>query len=174
MSLLAKWPMRYAREENSLWREVIHKKYGIFSHWCPKTVNTRYGVSIWKSIRALWDVFAGNTELPPGNEFHRPTVSTDASISEVGNQNGWNSNFRRGLNDWEMERLTSFFQISEGLRELNDNEDLLVPKDKGNKVFTIKGAYAFFSNEGHHSSWSWKQIWKAKAPSRLMTKLVGM
>lgn len=59
--------MRYAREENSLWREVIHKKYGTFSHWCTKTVNTRYGVSIWKSIRALWDVFAGNTELPPGN-----------------------------------------------------------------------------------------------------------
>ncbi|KAH0764469.1 hypothetical protein KY285_000340 [Solanum tuberosum] len=67
MSLLEKWPMRYAREENSLWREVIHKKYGTFSHWCTKTVNTRYGVSIWKSIRALWDVFAGNTELPPGN-----------------------------------------------------------------------------------------------------------
>ncbi|KAF3643510.1 putative chaperone protein ClpB1-like [Capsicum annuum] len=91
-------------------------------------------------------------------EFHRLAKSTDASIREVTKQHGWNFIFTRGLNDWEMERLTSFLQILEGVREFNDNEDVIVWKDKGKKVFTVKGAYAFFSNEGHHSSWTWKQI----------------
>ncbi|KAG5629012.1 hypothetical protein H5410_000729 [Solanum commersonii] len=95
------------------------------SHWCTKTVNTRYGVSIWKSIRALWDVFAGNTELPPGNG--------------------------RKIAFWNDKWI---------------GQEPLKFEGWGNKVFTIKGAYAFFSNEGHHSSRPWKQIWKAKAPSR--------
>lgn len=66
-----------------------------------------------------------------------------------------------------MERSTSFLQILEGMRERNDNEGALVWKDKGKKVFTIKGANAFFSNEVHHSHWPWKQISKAKAPSKV-------
>lgn len=53
-----------------------------------------------------------------------------------------------------------FLRTLEGLRALNVDEDVLVLKDKGKKMFTVKGSYAYFSNEGQQdSNWLWKQIW---------------
>lgn len=46
--LLIKWLWRYVKEEQALWREVRHHKYGQDSQWCTNEVTMPYRVSTWK------------------------------------------------------------------------------------------------------------------------------
>jgi hypothetical protein len=58
-ALLGKWLWRYSTEPNSLWRQVIDSKYGGQGNfWVSNRVNTPHGVSLWRHIRAGWDVFS--------------------------------------------------------------------------------------------------------------------
>jgi len=66
--LLMKWLWRYVEEEQALWREVIHHKYGRDSQWCSNEVSMPYGVSTWKTIRSFWTKLTGNIKLRIGNE----------------------------------------------------------------------------------------------------------
>ncbi|KAG5591627.1 hypothetical protein H5410_042141 [Solanum commersonii] len=54
-------------EEQALWREVIHHKYGQDSQWCTNEVTIPYGVSTWKTIRSFSTKLAGNIKLRIGN-----------------------------------------------------------------------------------------------------------
>ncbi|WMV42603.1 hypothetical protein MTR67_035988 [Solanum verrucosum] len=65
--LLMKWLWRYVKEEQALWREVIHHKYGQDSQWCANEVTIPYGVSTWKTIRSFSTKLAGNIKLRIGN-----------------------------------------------------------------------------------------------------------
>ncbi|XP_019257785.1 PREDICTED: uncharacterized protein LOC109236002 [Nicotiana attenuata] len=66
-SLLMKWLWRFGREDETLWRQVIIEKYGLEGQWIPRAVTTTYGVSVWRSIRAYWPLFAENISIVVGN-----------------------------------------------------------------------------------------------------------
>lgn len=66
-SLLMKWLWRYSNEDQSLSKKVIKEKYGEEDAWKTKTVNTVYGVSVWKTIRNLWQISSININLKVGN-----------------------------------------------------------------------------------------------------------
>ncbi|MCE0481935.1 hsp70 nucleotide exchange factor fes1 [Datura stramonium] len=87
--------------------------------------------------------------------FHRASRLKRVLYAEGGNLNSIN------CTGWHTKH--SHIHILEGVSALNDEEDFLVWKDKGMKVFTVKGAYAFFSNEGQHSSWPWKADLEGKS-----------
>ena len=96
-----------------------------------KEVLTPYGVSLWKSIRILWPLLKINTTIWVGNdsktsfwedkwlgnfsvksifpEMHDLAVNKQVSVAEVMTQHGWNFQFRRNFNDWEIETVTNFF-----------------------------------------------------------------
>lgn len=59
-SLLMKWLWRYSNENKSLSKRVIKEKYGEDDAWKTKTVNTVFGVSVWKTVRNLWHIFSNN------------------------------------------------------------------------------------------------------------------
>ena len=96
-----------------------------------KEVLTPYGVSLWKSIRISWPLLKINTSKRVGNgiktsfwedkwlgnfsvksifpEMHDLAVNKQLSVAEVMTQHGWNFQFRRNFNDWEIETVTNFF-----------------------------------------------------------------
>ena len=54
--LLSKWQWRFNTKEEALWREVIVNKYGLNGNWVSNSVNSSYGVSVWRTIRNLWTI----------------------------------------------------------------------------------------------------------------------
>uniref|UniRef100_A0A2N9GB44 Integrase catalytic domain-containing protein n=1 Tax=Fagus sylvatica TaxID=28930 RepID=A0A2N9GB44_FAGSY len=67
-ALLGKWLWRYSTEPNSLWRQVIDSKYGGQGNfWVSNRVNTPHGVSLWRHIRAGWDVFSQHISYTVGD-----------------------------------------------------------------------------------------------------------
>ncbi|KAG5594579.1 hypothetical protein H5410_035811 [Solanum commersonii] len=55
------WLWEYSNENRSLWVRVLKAKYEENDNWMIKEVTTPYGVSLWKSIRILWNEFKVNT-----------------------------------------------------------------------------------------------------------------
>ena len=67
-ALLGKWLWRYSMEPTSLWRQVIDSKYGGQGRdWCSDRVRATHGVSLWKHIRAGWDVFSNHISYKLGD-----------------------------------------------------------------------------------------------------------
>ncbi|WMV26185.1 hypothetical protein MTR67_019570 [Solanum verrucosum] len=60
-ALRMRWLWKYSNENRSLWVRVIKAKYEENDNWMTKEVTTPYGVSLWKSIRILWNEFKVNT-----------------------------------------------------------------------------------------------------------------
>lgn len=54
---------KYNLDDQQLWRKVIRAKYEEQNSW----VTSPYGVSIWKSTRALWSEFKSNNKMEIGN-----------------------------------------------------------------------------------------------------------
>ena len=51
-SLLGKWNLRFAVEDNRPWKELIKLKYGLEEGgWFSKVSQGSYGVGVWKDIR---------------------------------------------------------------------------------------------------------------------------
>ncbi|KAG5598573.1 hypothetical protein H5410_029943 [Solanum commersonii] len=117
-SLLMKWLWRYNLEPYSLWRNVIHDKYGQDDH--------PHGVGVWKAIRSLWSLMAGNISLRVGNErkvrfwcdnwlghgplkelfpeFFSIATMPDINLESAKGVHRWNITFRTLLHDWELEK----------------------------------------------------------------------
>lgn len=66
-ALRIKWLWKYSNENQSLWRNVISATYEEEQNWMTKEITTRYGVSLWRSIRALWNEFKTNTTIKVAN-----------------------------------------------------------------------------------------------------------
>ncbi|CAN4075679.1 unnamed protein product [Withania somnifera] len=56
-ALRMKWLWKYSNDDQNLWGTVIKAKYEKSDSWMTKEVTTLYGVSLWKSIRLLWNDF---------------------------------------------------------------------------------------------------------------------
>ena len=60
-ALRMRWLWKYSNKNRSLWVRFIKAKYEENDNWMTKEVTTPYGVSLWKSIRILWNEFKVNT-----------------------------------------------------------------------------------------------------------------
>ena len=58
-ALLGKWCRRFASEQDSLWKQVIVRKFGKEDgRWCPGDSRESHGVGLWKAIRNGWMEFS--------------------------------------------------------------------------------------------------------------------
>uniref|UniRef100_A0A2N9IB59 Uncharacterized protein n=1 Tax=Fagus sylvatica TaxID=28930 RepID=A0A2N9IB59_FAGSY len=137
-ALLGKWLWRYSMEPTSLWRQVIDSKYGAQGNfWCSNRVTTPHGVSLWKHIRAGWDVFSQHISYTVGDGarlrfWHdvwcgdRPLRSLfpslfqlarapEATVADLCHFQGmscvWDVAFIRSVQDWELEMIDSFMTL---------------------------------------------------------------
>lgn len=58
---------RYSQEPIAYWMDIIRAKYGEDNKCTTKEVNTPYGVSLCRSIRALWPLMKGHTSIRVAN-----------------------------------------------------------------------------------------------------------
>lgn len=102
-----------------------------------KEVHTPYDISLWKSIRVLWPFMKNRTTVKVGNgyktsfwedkwsgseslkglfpEMFGLAVQQNMSLANIWTQQGWNIQFRRNFNDWQIDTVTKFFRVLEGL-----------------------------------------------------------
>lgn len=128
------------------------------------------GGSNWRVIRNQWEEFAVNIGFIIGNgrkvlfwddnwlghgplrdnfpDLHSLAVEPESTIQEVWSQQGWNLNFRRALNDWEIVRVTEFFNVLEVFKGTSEAEDSIIWKGDNGKCFSVKGAYKLLCNPG--------------------------
>jgi hypothetical protein len=133
-ALLGKWLWRYSREPASLWRQVIDSKYGGQGNfWCSNTIRSPHGVSLWKHIRAGWDVFSQHISYKVGdgsrirfwydtwcgdsplrNQFpilYQLARDPESRVSDIclfqGSTTSWDIEFTRSVQDWELEMVES-------------------------------------------------------------------
>nr|XP_009792684.1 PREDICTED: uncharacterized protein LOC104239685 [Nicotiana sylvestris] len=168
---------------------LITQKYGQLNNWCTNPVRTAYGVSNWRVIRNQWEEFAVNIGFIIGNgrklsfwddnwlghgplrdnfpDLHSLVVEPESTIQEVWSQQGWNLNFRRALNDWEIVRVTEFFNALEVFKGTSEAEDSIIWKGNNDRCFSVKGAYKLLCNPGQQQCfWPWKLIWKVAGEGR--------
>ena len=53
-------------EDEALWRRAILNKYGQIKEWISNVVDSTYKVSVWRSIRNLWDSLKKNLVVKVG------------------------------------------------------------------------------------------------------------
>ena len=92
-----------------------------------------------------------------------------AKVEEIRGQQGCNLNFRRLLNDWEVDRVATLINQIDQLQGLSNCEDSLVWKGSSTRYFSVNSAYKSLMGNAHsHRSWPWKQIWKVNAPTKVL------
>jgi hypothetical protein len=192
-ALLGKWLWRYATEREALWYKVIKEKYEEQDGgWCSKEVSGTFGVGLWKHIRRGWDMFAQNVRFEVGLgskilfwhdtwcgnqplKHAYPSLYRIARYKEAwvkdnfGWRNGvveWNVIFIRSIQDWEMDIISTLFEMLYSCKISQGNADRLYwsPSKKG--VFEVKSFYKILSNTATEM-FPWKSIWRSKVPSRV-------
>jgi exonuclease III len=192
-ALLGKWLWRYATEREALWYKVIKEKYEEQDGgWCSKEVCGTFGVGLWKHIRRGWDMFARNVRFEVGlgskilfwhdtwcgnqplkhayPSLYRIARYKEAWVNDnFGWRNGvveWNVIFIRSIQDWEMDMISTFFEMLYSCKISQGNADRLYwsPSKKG--VFEVKSFYKILSNTAI-GMFPWKSIWRSKVPSRV-------
>ncbi|WMV10212.1 hypothetical protein MTR67_003597 [Solanum verrucosum] len=189
-SLLLKWLWRLATDDQSLWKDTIFARYGKEGSWTTKEVNTPYGVGLWRTIRNQWPRIWNNSVINVGNgrktlfwndtwmgqtplrqqfpDIYILNQQKMATIVEVRNEQGWNLIFRRFLNDWEVERMTQFYNTLEQAKNLTCEEDKLTWKLEKDGKFKVKSAYKLLDTSTETKElWPWKMIWKGKIPHKV-------
>jgi hypothetical protein len=164
---LGKWLWRYAIDSEALWSKVIKEKYEKDGGWCSKEVSGPFGVGLWKHIRRGWDVFVRNVRFEVGlgskipfwhdmwcgnqplkhafPSLYRIARYKEAWVKDNFNwRNGvmaWNVIFVRAIQDWEMEMISTFFEMLYSCKLSRDNVDRISwsPTKKG--VFEVKSFY---------------------------------
>ncbi|WMV09517.1 hypothetical protein MTR67_002902 [Solanum verrucosum] len=102
-----------------------------------------------------------------------PDISTlvshqHKSIGDHWSLQGWNFIFRKHLNDWEMQRVTDFYNTIGPLNGLEGCQDTLWWKGNKKGIFKVNCAYNWLNNSYQlTSNWPWKGIWKSKIPLKV-------
>ena len=151
-ALLCKWNWRFVLEKEAFWRQIICGKYRkLEGGWCSKKERGGYSVGLWKSIRKLWDFVSCKLSFSVGNRKRikfwkdkwwedEPLNVSFPSLFPLSNfkeawvvelwqhsneRGGWNPNFPRPLNNWEIVIVKRF---------LARLQDKVVEEGKENKV----------------------------------------
>lgn len=189
-ALRMKWLWKYSNDNQNLWGSVIKAKYEESDSWMTKEVTTPYGVSLWKSIRELWNKFKPNTKIKvvdgiktrfwkddwhaEGNmetlfpDIHNLVLQQQSTIADLWTPQGWNFVFRRHLNDWEIPRVTEFFRSIDQFSGLEMGRDRLQWLGNSKGVFKVGAVYKKLNHPNLQLlKWPWKHIWKAKIPYKV-------
>jgi len=192
-ALLGKWLWRYGREREALWRLVIDAKFGsLKGGWCSIEVSGSYGVGVWKYIRKGWEKFCNYVRFVVGDGSYISfwhdrwcgerslkhcfpvlySLVRNKAVMVVDNlavHNGnihWNVLFTRQLQDWEMEMVLSFFERLYSTPIRQGEGDKLVWNLSTRSYFEVRSYYEALSRKDG-PSFPWKNIWCAKAPTRV-------
>ncbi|WMV13372.1 hypothetical protein MTR67_006757 [Solanum verrucosum] len=173
-----------------LWKRVISAKYEGEDMWMTKEVTTPYGVSLWRSIRDMWDEVKSNARIKvvdgsktgfwkdewheKGNlevlfpDIYNIVLGQHNTIAELWTNQGWSFNFRRQFNDWEIARVAEFLNTVEVFNGLQTGEDVMWWKGNRREEFKINLAYKLMDQTNQQTyNWPWKQIWRSKIPHEI-------
>ena len=136
---MGKWCWRFGAEVEGLWKSIIKIKYGAEEGgWFTKVVRGSFGVGLWKeiykesfSIKQHNNLILGDgsiikfwenvwcSEEPFSMLFpmlYTMSGSKRASVKEVwrpvGELGGWDLQFERHFNDWELETVENLFNLA--------------------------------------------------------------
>ncbi|WMV54524.1 hypothetical protein MTR67_047909 [Solanum verrucosum] len=182
-----KWSWKYSNENQTLWRNVINAKYEEEDHWTMKEITTPYGASLWRSIRILWKtnikvkvVNGAKTDFWK-DEWHEAgrlenlfprysciSLSSTKDYCRILDIPWMEINFRRHLNDWEIQSVADFFNIIEQFNGLEVGQDTLWWKGNKKGQFKVSNAYMWMNQTPQCiSNCSWKGIWKNETPHKV-------
>uniref|UniRef100_A0A2N9HAI3 Reverse transcriptase zinc-binding domain-containing protein n=1 Tax=Fagus sylvatica TaxID=28930 RepID=A0A2N9HAI3_FAGSY len=171
-SLLGKWLWRFGVEREAFWRKVIMVKYeSLEGGWMSKAPNGPHGVGLWKFIRSRWAKFskfvAFDLAYP---ELYRIACVKDALVADFVQVRGhvvhWEVTFTRLAQDWELESISSFFELLYSANIISTKKDKMCWKPARSKGFQVKSFYTQPTSSGL-GFFPWKSIWKAKVPPRV-------
>lgn len=162
-SLLLKWLWRFSAEESTLWKEVISHKFGQSSPWCSNEVTCTYGMEVWRATRSLWPKLQGNSRIRVGDgtttlfwkdiwvgqaplqeaypDLMMLSRNPEATIAESWSNQGWKLNFRRHLNDWEVDRVTTFLSELQHFPATNMQSNTVRWNLSGDGIFFVNKMY---------------------------------
>jgi hypothetical protein len=154
-ALLGKWLWRYLTKSEALWYKIIKAKYEEHNGgWCSKEVSGPYGVRLWQHIRRGWDTFAKGVRFEVGLGRHDiwcanqplkhvfPSLFSIARYKDVWVKDNfiWRNRFVEGnvifvrsVQDWELDVVSSFFEMLYSCKASHGNEDCIrwSPSKKG-------------------------------------------
>ena len=167
-ALLGKWALRFAVEDNPMWKKVITLKYqSEEGGWFTKEPRGSFGVGLWKDIRnaarnlkqefyfvigdgsrvKFWeDSWCGERPLrvmfPSLYALVGSKRSMVAKVWDTTRGEGtWNPRFMRSFNDWKMEEVQNFINLI-SQKKINQLErDRLLWKGDINGIFSIKANF---------------------------------
>ena len=189
-ALLGKWLWRFGTERETLWRHVIHSKYGSLpGGWTSATIPGPYGVGLWKNIRKDWVQFAQYLRFEVGDgtrikfwtdpwcesgplkeafpELYNISRDKEAWVADHLNYQNevvtWSLNFIRPAHDWELEMISSFMDVLYQSGVKGYGPDKVWWQNSSGKGFQVKSFYkTLLPSIG--TSVPWKIIWKTKVP----------
>ena len=153
-----------------------------------KNVIKPYGCSVWKAIRNLWPKMQIRNKVRIGNgqktsffgmtsgaglltmkqqhpELYTLSQQQEATVAMMWTGQGWHRYLRRYLNDWEIGRITEFYNSVASFNNLNDELDRLEWNTNSKGIFSV---YRELNVEVvKERDWSWKMIWKQKIPYKI-------
>ncbi|RVW22206.1 putative ribonuclease H protein [Vitis vinifera] len=191
-ALLGKWIWRYACDKDNLWKQVITTKYGQEGlGWRSKKANGAVGVGVWKEIlkesgwcwdnmvflagkgtkiRFWTDIWCTDTELSHCfPHLFVMAIHRNATVEEMWDQNsgqgGWNLNFLRDFNDWELDMVGDLLHALRGHRPSLE-EDFVLWRRGRNGQFRIKEAYSLLANP-NDTVFPSRCIWVDRVPTKV-------
>jgi len=189
-SLLSKWLWRFVVEDQALWRRAILNKYGQTEEWVSNVVDSTYGVSVWRSIRNLWDSLKENLVVKVGEgnkiffwkdkwigqeclnsvfpDLFSFCTNPEAKIAEIWSPQGWNLTFRRNLNDWEVDRIAELLLKLGEFTGPTTEADGIRWKHNSDGKLSVRRLYKreIMAHSGGILG-PWKQIWKGNIPTKV-------
>ncbi|WMV13369.1 hypothetical protein MTR67_006754 [Solanum verrucosum] len=158
--------------------------------WVSNVVDSTYGVSVWRSIRNLWDSLMENLVVKVGEgnkiffwkdkwigqeclnsvfpDLFSFCTNPEAKIAEIWSPQGWNLTFRRNLNDWEVDRIAELLLKLGEFTGPTTEADGIRWKHNSDGKLSVSRLYKreIMAHSGGILG-PWKQIWKGNIPTKV-------
>ncbi|RVW74089.1 hypothetical protein CK203_052231 [Vitis vinifera] len=130
--------------KDNLWKQVITTKYGQEGlGWRSKKANGAIGIGVWKEI------LKESTLSHCFPHLFVMAIHRNATVEEMWDQNsgqgGWNLNFLRDFNNWELDMVGDLLHALRGHRPSLEEDSVLWRRGR-NGQFRVKEAYSLLAN----------------------------
>ena len=90
----------------------------------------------------------------------------DNDWDSLGEERGWNLQFSRSFNDWEVEAVERFLLTVQGVRLVIDLEDRVLWKEAKDENFSVKSLYSALEPR-RAVLFPWNIIWSPCVPTKV-------